>query len=185
MLYKNENLANQCFKKGHGKFKQKTNQERTPGACFASTLVCLQLLVNLRGKSNILYENPHMGSAYGCRPLRLWFVDETKEHALSEIKRLKDEARNLVPFINGGIKVIFTVFMSMCDQKIENFKWGNLSSMRCPFCRALQREFHNSFDFLADPEAIGDLCMSILHFLLRFVDHFLKVLLSPYAVLQN
>ena len=119
-----------------------------------------------------------MGSAYGCRPLRLWFVNEDKKNAKTEIDRLKKEARNLVPYISeNGLKVCFTVFFSMCDQKIENIKWNNNCNMRCPFCLFLQTQFHEELDFEADMDSLGDLCMSILHFLLRFFEHFLKVLL--------
>ena len=110
-----------------------------------------------------------MGSAYGCRPLRLWFVNESKETATAEIDRLKKEARELIPYISeDNIKVTFTVFFSMCDQKIENFKWHNSSAMRCPFCRVLQTSFHLDLDFEADQVSLDDCCMSVLHYLLNF-----------------
>ena len=153
-------------------------QERVPGACIASTLVALQLVAKINGKFEIIYENPHLNSAYGCRPLRLWFVNETTNNAREEIDRLKSEANNLRPFNSEmGIKVSFRVFFTMCDQKIELLKWNVGSSMRCPFCRFLQRLFHEDLDFHADPNALGDLCVSVLHFLLRVFDHFLKVAL--------
>ena len=119
-----------------------------------------------------------MGSSYGCRPLRHWYVKESKQNATKEIERLKKEAQKLAPYITDyGIKVCFKVFFSMCDQKMENFKWKNTSSMRCPFCRVLQGEFHRDHDFEVKNDSLSDLCMSILHYLLRFFDHFIKVIL--------
>ena len=155
-------------------------QDRVQGACLASTYTAIQLTIKVNQRIQILYQNPHMCSSYGCRPLKLWFVHESTENAKQEINRLKAEAENLVPFVSdSGLKVNFLVFFSMCDQKIENLKWDNFCSMRCPFCRFLQSCFHEDLLFIVDVHAIGDCCISDLHFLLRVFDHFLKVILPP------
>ena len=152
------------------------SEDRVQGACVASTFVVLQMVVEKDKKIHILYQNPHLCSAYGCRPLKLWFVNESTSNATAEITRLKSEANNLQPFISDtGLKVTFIVFFSMCDMKIENFKWGNSCAMRCPFCRFLQTLFHEDLIFLGDVHAMSDCCISVLHFLIRFFEHFLKV----------
>ena len=142
--------------------------------------MALQLIAKIDGMFEIIYENPHLNSSYGVRPLRMWFVKETNENATHEINRLKSEANQLKPLETiSGIKVCFCVIMSMCDMKIENLKWGNRSAMRCPFCLFSQKFFHEDLDFLTHSDRMTDLCFSILHFLIRFFEHFLKVFLAP------
>ena len=152
------------------------SMDRDQGACIASTFVAMQLIVKIKQRTHILYQNPHVCSAYGCRPIRLWFKNESSDNAKQEIARLKKEARELIPFkTRNGVIITFTLFMSMCDMKIENFKWQNTSAMRCPFCRRLQSEFHLMIEFLGDQDSMGDCCISVLHFLIRSFEHFLKV----------
>ena len=162
---------------GHSVFNQVVSQDRCQGALFASTFVVLQLIAYISGKIQILYENTHLASAYGVRPLRFWFVKETEGHAKLEISRLKGEAKNLETFIWApGISVHFTAFFSMNDMKILNFAWNNRSAMNCVFCGKRPLQFKNPNEFEADPERLEDLCMSVLHYLIRLMEHIFKVI---------
>lgn len=84
--------------KGHPIFKQVCECCRNPGSLLASHLVGLQLLAYVNGSIHIVYDNALANSSIACRPLRLWWVSETKTHLDEELKRLKDEINGLEHF---------------------------------------------------------------------------------------
>ena len=162
--------------KSHPIFKQFMDPERKQGALLATTFVALQLTAEVFGNSVLIYENPRLASAYGCRPLRFWFVEEKETTAKSEIARLKSEAAQLVEFEWApGIVISFKSIFSMNDTKIMNFVWEIRSAKRCFLCGATSIQFNTYMVFQADLEKLGDHCMSILHYLLRVFENIFNV----------
>ena len=150
--------------------------ERKDGALLASTFVALQLTAEFEENSILIYENPRLASAYGCRPLRFWFVQEKEVTAKTEIARLKSEAAQLTVYEwLPGITITFRSIFSMNDTKIMNFVWEIRSAKRCFICGATSIQFNSFMDFIADPERLRDLCMSILHYLLRVFENLFHV----------
>ena len=160
----------------HPIFKQYMDPERKQGALLASTFVALQLTAEIGENSILIYENPHLASAYGCRPLRLWFIQEKEVTAKSEIARLKSEAAHLVQYEWApGIVITFKSIFSMNDTKIMNFVWEIRSAKRCFICGATSIQFNRFMVFKADQDKLNDLCMSILHYLLRVFENIFHV----------
>ena len=161
--------------KGIPIFKMICDEERKQGACIVSNLVPMQLVAFMGDHMHIIYQNPHVCSAYGCRPLRHWYTEEKENTAKEEIARLQGEASSLVAIdFGGGVIVNFKNFFSMNDLKIENFKFENRSPLKCAYCGAVPTQFHKKRDFMANLEYLGDLCMACLHFLIRTTEHLLK-----------
>lgn len=94
--------------KGHPIWKQVCECCRDPGALLASHMVGLQMVAVVNGKMEVIYDNVLCNSPLACRPLRLWWVNETNEHVAEEIGRIRQEQANLQPFEwEQGITVRF------------------------------------------------------------------------------
>ena len=66
--------------------------------------------------------------------------------------------------------------MSMSDGKVVNVWHENPSTQRCPFCRMLRSQFNDMrLQFIADPELLSHVCLSVLHFGLRSFENLLNV----------
>ncbi len=157
--------------KGHPVYKMTCDCCRDKGALLSTHLIILQLVLKTEDHMHLIFNNALCNSASSCRPLRYRFVNESTEHVKEELTRLKIEVDNLKPFdVMEGVTCRYHGFMSMIDGKVVFIKTGS-TSQRCPFCRSKPSDFHDLLrDFEADPEAIQDLSLSILHFGLRVMD---------------
>ena len=164
---------------GHPIFKQIMDIERKQGHCFVSGMVPLQIIAIMdNGDVIILYHNPLLNSSLSWRPLHLWFVKETANRTLIEKGQLKAEELALRNYIHewlNGIFLEFEGYDAMNDMKVFNAVHGNTAQSVCPICGAkpsevnlLNREFTPKID-------LHELCMSVLHFLLRLFEHLLKI----------
>ena len=91
---------------GLKKFNQKIENElQTDGKLMASHIALLQLVARdpeaeeERGPLDdiVIYTNPLLNSADGCRPLRILCRAESRTLGKEELDRLREEIRNLVP----------------------------------------------------------------------------------------
>ena len=164
--------------KGHPipKMVSEDDAERIPGALLSSHLVPLQLVAFCEEEAHIVFDNSACNSASACRPIRYWFTDETKPHVEEELERMEQEIQSLVSFQwTPNISISFKLYRTMCDGKISYIA-NDGSAVNCPFCTAKAKDFNDyKRIFEADPEALSDLCFSILHFGLRMCDHIFKV----------
>ena len=149
---------------------------RDEGALLASTFVSINVVTVVDNRLKDIYVNNAVNSSYGCSPLRHWFRRETDETLEVEISRLQDEIDNLQDFkISDDVTVRFCVHFTMLDQKIMN-KMHKGSSQRCPLCLGTPTQFMNIEQvFTAKPEALAQLCLSILHFGPRSMENLFNI----------
>ena len=123
---------------GHPKFKQLMDEERQQGHCYATGLIGMQLVAEMRnGDKIIVYNNSLVNSSLAWRPVRLWFVKETTERIIEEKLRLDVERSELRTFEwFTGIFVNFAGFYSMADMKVLYGYLGHRWTSSCPFCKA-------------------------------------------------
>ena len=162
---------------GMGKFKQSSQNNNKAGKLYASNLVALQLVTYVKGRIYVIYHNTLCNSASSVRPIRHLYAQETTEIIKTENQRLKTEIESLSNFEwTENVSVGFIGFNSMNDQKVVNAINDNNSSQKCPFCLCGMRDFNQiGVIFRADPDALGQLCLSVLHFGIRSVEHIFKV----------
>ena len=153
-------------------FKQLCDDTTDPGKIFASNLVILQLVTYVNGRIYVLYDNCLCNSSVAVCAIHHQYVKETTEITKKEDDRLEAEINALTRFEwTGGISVGYVAIKSMLDGKCCNVASGNNSSQRCPFCGAGPKDFNSLRAlFMADPNLLAQLCLSILHFGLRSVD---------------
>ena len=162
---------------GMGKFKQISQNDNKQGKLYASNLVALQLVTYVKGRIHIVYHNILCNSSSSIRPIRHLYAQETTEIIKAENERLNSEIETLSNFEwTENVTVGYVGFNSMNDQKVLNVVSDNSSSQRCPFCLAGPGDVNRTdVNFLPDPEALGHLCLSVLHFGIRAVEHVFKV----------
>ena len=149
---------------------------RDAGALLASTFVSINVLTVIDGKLEEVYSNKSVNSSTSCCALRHWYRRETDKTLEEEIKRLQTEMENLQPLqISDDVIVKFVAIFSMLDQKIMN-KIHQGNSHRCPFCLGGPKDFLNiTTVFNAKPEALAQLCLSILHFGPRSMENLFNI----------
>ena len=162
---------------GLSKVKQLADSEHMPGALYATNMVALQLVSIVNGKIYILYDNCLCNSSKAVRPIRHLYQKESTEIIKTEDQRVKNEINNLCKYEwTQNVCVGYIGFQSMCDQKVCNAVNDNSSSQRCPFCLAGPKDFHQiGLFFKANVDAMGELCLSILHVGIRSTEHIFKV----------
>ena len=165
---------------GMGKFKQSSQNDNKAGKLYASNLVALQLVTYVKGRIHIIYNNTLCNSSSSVRPIHHLYAQETTAIIQAENQRLDAEIEGLLKFEwTENVTVGFIGFNSMNDQKVVNAINDNSSSQRCPFCLAKPSDVNQpGAIFLSDPDALGQLCLSVLHFVIRSVEHIFKVTLS-------
>ena len=149
---------------------------RDPGALLASTFVSMNVVTVVDNQLEMVYNNKSMNSSASCCALRHWYRRETDETLTEEIARLQNEMANLQPMkISEDITVRFVAIFCMCDQKVMNKIHGS-NSHRCPFCLAGPTDFLDiNKVFTAQPEALAQLCLSILHFGPRSMENLFNI----------
>ena len=149
---------------------------RDEGALLASTFVSINVVTVVDNRLVDVYVNNAVNSSYGCAPLRHWFRRETDETLEVEISRLQDEINNLQPLqTSDDVTVRYCVHFTMLDQKVMNHIHRG-SSQRCPLCLATPMDFMNvTRVFTAKPEAVAQLCLSILHFGPRSMENLFNI----------
>ena len=155
---------------------QVTDNVRCPGALFATNMVALQLVTVIDKKIYILYDNTLCNSSTSVRPVRHQYIKETKQVTTDEYERLQTEIRQLTKFEwTSSISIQHIGFCTMCDGKVTNAINDNDSTQRCPFCGFGMKDFNRDLTFLADPQALAQLCLCVLHFGIRAFEHVCKV----------
>lgn len=137
---------------GQSTFKQKFADDdgtKTDANIFFTSLVPLELFsIDKKNNSKIIvWKNPRTSSPRFCRPIKIEFLHETAEVARSEVERIKDEEKNLVPFetIVHGRKIFvnYKLALTMIDGKICNALTNTASTQRCYICNATSKDFND------------------------------------------
>ena len=157
---------------------QKHSEEVDEGAMFASHIVIINIATVINEKLEILYNNVLCNDAFACRPLRIQRKKETDELTLAEHNWILDQVKALGIFEwSDEISFEFVGIQSMMDGKCINAVVGNKCTAKCPYC--LLHQQMNTPEMrkkMVPPESTLDLmCLSILHYLLRLLEHFLNV----------
>ena len=163
----------------HPKFRQLLDAEHVPGALYSTFMSAMQIVAELPcGKNVICYDNPLVNSPLACRPLLLWFVKETAKTIQDVYKDLDRQRQALLGYDwLEGIHIDFCGFYAMCDMKVLNGIIQNPRQSVCPICFASPDEVNDlnrNFEVLCN-HALGELCLSILHFSMRTFEHLIKV----------
>lgn len=160
---------------GHPIFKQ-AYADREPGSLMASHMVALQLVTEVGNQMYIVYDNALSNSPYACRPLRYWFVKETKQRIQLEIDRLKQELEEFEAiWWTDDIEIDIQAYMSMVDGKTVNVWHNNPCSGNCPYCFAKRSQMNVKKVFKVSPELLRHCCLSQLHFGLNSVNNLFNV----------
>ncbi|XP_053959181.1 uncharacterized protein LOC128869320 [Anastrepha ludens] len=84
---------------GHSLYKQQFEekvQDTLDQSLFVTSIIPIKLLDSL---GRVLWMNSKTQSVRFCRPLKIEFIKESKEHILAENNRLKGEIENLKPYL--------------------------------------------------------------------------------------
>lgn len=136
---------------GQNVYKQKfydSDKIFTESNIFFTSLVPLQLTCINENKENIvIWNNPRPSSTRYCRPIKIEFLKETAETTKEQVKYVKDQEKNLVPFSEyyrgKQITVRFNLALTMVDGKVCNALSENVSTQRCYLCKATSKDFNN------------------------------------------
>ena len=100
------------------------------GHILISSMVPIQMLANYNDKdegptTKIIYQNYLVNSAFSVRPLHFWKVKENREKTQMEVKRLKEEIKNIKPLdITPQISVKMHAIFSLADSKVITGKYS-------------------------------------------------------------
>lgn len=158
-------------------YKQKFhNRTDSDANIFQSSLVPLRIVVIIDGeKKKIVWQNPVPSSPRFCRPIRIRFINESKNVTQEEIAYIETQAQNLVETCTPNGKIKHSLLFTMIDGKVCNAATDTASTMRCYICGQTSKDF-NKF---AKAEAVNEEAMkfglSILHARIRFFESLLHL----------
>ncbi|XP_046808102.1 uncharacterized protein LOC124420131 [Lucilia cuprina] len=131
---------------GQSSFKQMFNSD-SPESLDSSLFVTSVIPLKLISSNNaIVWKNRTPQSVRFCRPLKIEFIKETKEHILKEKHNIDLQISNLehleYSLSNGKIiSVKYELIMTLIDGKVLNVLTGTKSSQSCPICGANPKQF--------------------------------------------
>lgn len=115
---------------------------------FATTLIPLRLISN---DNIVIWNNPTPQSVRFCRPIKLEYVKETKDHVLKEKQNLDDQIQHLDMLVfnvrNFTLKVKCHLCMTLIDGKTLATLTNTKSSQACQICGATPADFLKISDF--------------------------------------
>ncbi|XP_046384825.1 uncharacterized protein LOC124155152 [Ischnura elegans] len=160
---------------GHSRYKQTWQTSNVKDdSLFATSLVPLQLLDSASGE--YIWSNPHPSSARFCRPIRIQWVQETKEISKAEENYVRDQINNLQLASVGNVVVKFELLLTMIDGKVCS-ALTETSCMRCYLCGARISEMNNlnKIKKMKVDESKFSFGLSILHCYIRFFECLLHI----------
>jgi hypothetical protein len=136
---------------GFSNYNQKftsNDNERNDSSIFATTVIPLRLT----NTNTILRNNYTPQSLRFCRPLKIEYVKESREHILEEKISLDEEIRCLqhtdIIFSNEKrLRIRFDLHMTLIDGKVLNALTDTKSSQACPICGATPKTFQSTTNF--------------------------------------
>ena len=171
---------------GQAKYKQKFDSSIVDckdyeSSLFATTIIPLRLVSS---DGHILWNNQTPQSVRFCRPLKLEYTTESKDHILKKKANLDDEISYLenIKIILPTNKVISIqplLYMTLIDGKVLNILTGTKSNQACPICGSTPIQFRNitNFDepaFCPKPNTL-QYGISPLHSWIRFFECILHI----------
>ncbi|CAH0551072.1 unnamed protein product [Brassicogethes aeneus] len=155
-------------------YKQRfTNSTDSDANIFQSTLVPLRLVVSVDGETKkIIWQNPVPSSARFCRPIRIRFINESKDVIQDEIAYVRETE---VSTSNGPGKIKHRIMLTMVDGKVCNAATDTASTMRCYICGHFSKDFNKlikSKEVNVEALKFG---LSILHARIRFFESLLHL----------
>ena len=122
---------------------------KSDNSLFATTVIPLRLVTN---NNPILWNNQAPQSMRFCRPLKLEYTKETKEHVLNEKNEIDQQIEKLRDFemelpYKKVLKINYKLNMTLIDGKILNILTDTKLSQACPICGATPQKFINIKEF--------------------------------------
>lgn len=129
---------------GQSSYKQHffgCNSLLSDDSLFAKTIILLKLMDHI---GNVFWINRTFQSIRFCRPVKLEFVTETKDHILAEKNNLDNQIIGLSSYVctvvNGkSISVEYDLQMTLLDGKVLNILTETKSCQLWPICGASQK----------------------------------------------
>lgn len=167
---------------GQSMYKKRfeTNEPDTlDQSLFVTTVIPLKLIDEA---GTIFWNNRTPQSVRFCRPLKMEFAKETKDHILAEKNDLDRQIINLTPCVvtiinERKITVSYDLHMTLIDGKVLNVLTGTKSCQLCSICGAGPKQFMKTSDinsFIPNPEHL-QYGMSPLHAWIRVFELLLKI----------
>lgn len=166
---------------GHSNYKQKfSNSSCDDSSIFATTVIPLRLVSS---KNDVLWDNPTPQSTRFCRPLKIQYTKETKNHVLKEKADLDEQVKKLSPLEckvgNHILEITCKLCLTVIDGKILSILTNTKSSQACPICGATPSTFMKVKDFKSaiftpNPDSL-QYGISPLHCWIRFLECVLHI----------
>ncbi|XP_075149012.1 uncharacterized protein LOC142222645, partial [Haematobia irritans] len=169
---------------GHSLFKQKFVEnisESFDQSLFITSVIPIKIISST---GDNIWVNRTPQSVHFCRPLKVEFVKETKEHILTENHNINEQIEKLkslqYTLSNGRqIRVTYDLYMTLIDGKVLNVLTETKSAQQCPICHSGPNQFRTirNFDspqFEAKSDALK-FGISPLHAWIRSFEFVLKL----------
>ncbi|CAH1099302.1 unnamed protein product [Psylliodes chrysocephalus] len=158
-------------------YKQKfQNITDSDANIFQSSLVPLRLLVIIDGEQKkIIWQNPVPSSLRFCRPIRIRFINESKDVTKEEIRHIENQAAQLQETeVDGAGKIKHKIVFTMIDGKVCNAATDTASTMRCYICGQTSKDFDKLIKKDVNVETLK-FGLPILHARIRFFESLLHL----------
>lgn len=157
-------------------YKQKfENHGDSDANIFQSSLVPLRLSVIIEEEEKkIIWQNPVPSSVRFCRPIRIRFINETKDITKQEIQYIENQAEQLQETEIDGSKIKHKLLLTMIDGKVCNAATDTSSTMRCYICGQTSKDFNKLIKKESKVETLK-FGLSILHARIRFFESILHL----------
>ncbi|XP_044573606.1 uncharacterized protein LOC123257740 [Drosophila ananassae] len=167
---------------GHSMYKQRfecNEKDTSDQSLFVTTIIPLKLIDDA---GSIFWNNRTSQSVRFCRPLKMEFAKETKDHILAEKNDLDRQIEHLIPFVltileERKITIAFDMHMTLIDGKVLNVLTGTNSCQLCSICGAGPKQFMDTIDQNSFKPKPGHLQYGIspLHAWIRVFELLLKI----------
>lgn len=162
---------------GHSQYMQKFQATSSDDKfVFLTCMVPLKLITN-DSESKIVWCNLQSSSPRFCRPINIYFKQESVDFVKAIKEGLDLEIAQLVPSvinIDGRELVVkHALLFTMIDGKICNYLTDNKSAMRCLLCNETSKNFNNIDAMLTKPilnESAMSFGLSVLHCWIKFFE---------------
>lgn len=172
-----------CDGAEQNRYKQKFSEPHASDeSLFSISMVPIQMYaMNGQSSKQIVWQNPSTSSTRYCRPIKFVFAKETPNVIVTEVDKIKEQAKSLVPtkIIVNDMEVLVksTLIFCMIDGKICNAVSSCTSTQTCYICGAKPSEMNNEELILEKPvkSEFLSLGMSPLHSWIRLFECILHI----------
>jgi len=163
-----------CDGSQQSQFKQKfENNTDSDANIFQSSLVPLRLVIIIDGEQKkVIWQNPVPSSVRFCRPIRIRFINKSKDITNEEKDYIENQIKSLketkFTFSHGINKIKHSLLFTMVDGKVCNAITNTASTMKCYICGQTSKVFKKLIEVEEVNVETLQFGLSILHARIRF-----------------